>query len=255
MKKFLKGAAAVVAVLALIWVIGRYGWRLGGFRFCMGSGIESISVADASVEIKGFYPGSFPKGYVGCVTKQEGSTLWLGVRYDPVFGVFETGNFAVTVPLQEPVDAIYLAGGENAILIWDRNTDPMEMTEGFFLSREFTVQIVNQTTDAVTGLGIAWMLGDTVFNSSGMENGTFLEPNSVISFVLGKEELPEHANLESFGFRFDVMGADGEWAPAAEEHFPLELGKDRMYELTGTDGSYVLTRVVDESGTSQENAS
>ena len=32
--------------LVLIFLIGRYGWKLGGFRACESAGIESVAVTD-----------------------------------------------------------------------------------------------------------------------------------------------------------------------------------------------------------------
>lgn len=129
LKGILKGISIGLAVLALVWMMGRYGWRLMGFRFCGGSGIDCIAVSDAQVEISGFYPGSFPSGCVGCISRVEDGVLYLGVRYDPVFGVFETGRFETVIPVNEEIREIYLRTAADDYLLWDRAADPMESSD------------------------------------------------------------------------------------------------------------------------------
>ncbi len=118
MKKFLKILAGIAIVLLLIWVGGRYGWKLMGFRACGGSGIESVVVEENRVEIVGFYPGSFPEGCVGYTWSQEGDVLYFGVRYDPIFGVFETGSFRAEIPVEGEVHTVYLKTGTDVYPIW-----------------------------------------------------------------------------------------------------------------------------------------
>ena len=118
MKKVCAVLGGIAAVLALVWLCGRYGWRLFGFAACDGSGIELVTVTEDSVTVKGFDPGSFPAGCVGVVTKQEGDVFYLGVRYDAVFGFFETGSFSVTVPIEAPVSEVILCAGDNRYPIW-----------------------------------------------------------------------------------------------------------------------------------------
>lgn len=131
-KKVLTALAVIVVWLVLIFLAGRYGWRLFGFRLCGGSGIEEITVTAENAEIKGFYAGSFPRGCVGTVTKQNGGTLYLGVRYSGLFGFFERGQFDITVPLKEPITEIILKTGNDEYPIWNAADDPARMTEGFF---------------------------------------------------------------------------------------------------------------------------
>ena len=118
-KKVLIALLVIAAWIVLIFCAGRWGWRLFGFRLCGGSGIEEITVTAETAEIRGFYAGSFPCGCVGTVTKQKGGTLYLGVRYSGVFGIFETGRFDVTVPLKEPITEIILKTGNGEYPIWN----------------------------------------------------------------------------------------------------------------------------------------
>ena len=132
MKKAFRIVLILIVALALIWVAGRYGWKLAGFRLCDGSGISHITVAEEQVTIEGFDPGSFPRGCVGYISRQEGDTLYLGVRYSGLFGFFETGNFQATIPVQGQINEIILCTGNGRYPIWDRSTDPIDMNQGFF---------------------------------------------------------------------------------------------------------------------------
>ena len=62
-KRTLSVLAILAVILLAIFLAGRYGWKLGGFRACQGAGITSVEVSEDSVHIKGFYPGSFPEGF------------------------------------------------------------------------------------------------------------------------------------------------------------------------------------------------
>ena len=68
---------AVILVLSAIFLIGRYGWKLGGFRSCESAGVAQIQVEEDHIRILGFYPGSFPQGFLGYYAEQEGSTLYV----------------------------------------------------------------------------------------------------------------------------------------------------------------------------------
>lgn len=44
----------VAALLVAVFMIGRYGWKLGGFNACETAGIEQINVEEDHVRIRGF---------------------------------------------------------------------------------------------------------------------------------------------------------------------------------------------------------
>ena len=77
--KTLKKALAVLLVTAVallaVFLAGRYGWKLGGFRACQGAGITSLEVHEKSVHMTGFYPGSFPEGFCGYYAKEQDGKL------------------------------------------------------------------------------------------------------------------------------------------------------------------------------------
>ena len=68
--KFIKTVIITLLVMAIlftgIFMAGRYGWKVFGFRACEEAAITSVDVSESAVTIKGFYPGSFPEGFCGC---------------------------------------------------------------------------------------------------------------------------------------------------------------------------------------------
>ena len=107
MYKTIKKVLLVLVVLVLvIFLAGRYGWKLGGFGACQGAGITSVEVSENAVHITGFYPGSFPEGFCGCYSKEQDGKLYVGFRFSAVFGFFETGNFDITIPTKGDIKEI-----------------------------------------------------------------------------------------------------------------------------------------------------
>ena len=121
--KTLKKALAVLLVTAVallaVFLAGRYGWKLGGFRACQGAGITSLEVHEKSVYITGFYPGSFPEGFCGYYAKEQDGKLYVGFRFSAVFGFFETGNFDVTIPVKGEIDEVILKTRMNETSVWN----------------------------------------------------------------------------------------------------------------------------------------
>ena len=123
---------AVILVLSAIFLIGRYGWKLGGFRSCESAGVAQIQVEEDHIRILGFYPGSFPPGFLGYYAEQEGSTLYVGFKFSSLFGLFETGDFDITIPTKGTVTHIVVKSGQQEITVWPKEetlTDEAEVTE------------------------------------------------------------------------------------------------------------------------------
>lgn len=123
---------AVILVLSAIFLIGRYGWKLGGFRSCESAGVAQIQVEEDHIRILGFYPGSFPQGFLGYYAEQEGSTLYVGFKFSGLFGLFETGDFDITIPTKGTVTHIVVKSGQQEITVWPKEetlTDEAEVTE------------------------------------------------------------------------------------------------------------------------------
>lgn len=118
MKKAWKIAAWVVLVLALIWVFGRYGWKLFGFYACQTAGISCVEVADDQVRITGCAPGTFPGGFLGYHSAEEDGTLYVGFRHSDLFGIFEVSDFDIVIPVQGEIKAVVMKSRSNEYIIW-----------------------------------------------------------------------------------------------------------------------------------------
>lgn len=110
--------AISLVVLLLVYLTGRYGWKLLGFRACQGAGISSVEVSDQAVQITGFYPGSFPEGFCGCISRGQNGTLYVGFRFSAVFGSLVTGDFTVTIPVKGEIKQVILKTGTEETTIW-----------------------------------------------------------------------------------------------------------------------------------------
>lgn len=122
MKKVLLTILIVLLSLAItltaVFLIGRFGWKLGGFRFCGGAGIQQVTVEEGQVRICGHYPGFFGKGFLGYHTEQIDSTLYVGFKFSGLFGIFENGEFDITIPTEGTVEQIVVKTGRYENPIW-----------------------------------------------------------------------------------------------------------------------------------------
>ena len=117
-RKIIIGLLTAAILLMTVFLAGRYGWKTLGFRACQGAGIESVSVSDHAVEIKGFYPGSFPEGFCGYYAEEQDGTLYVGFRFSAVFGFFETGDFDITIPTKSEIREVVLKTKAMETSIW-----------------------------------------------------------------------------------------------------------------------------------------
>ena len=123
LKRVLTVLLTVAVILAAIFLAGRYGWKLGGFRACQGAGISSVEVSDTAVHITGFYPGSFPAGFCGYYARACNGTLYVGFRFSAVFGFFETGDFDITIPVKEEIHEVIVKTRMNEQSVWKDQAD------------------------------------------------------------------------------------------------------------------------------------
>lgn len=119
-KRMILALITLVFVIVLIFMTGRYGWKLFGFSACESAGIEQVNVEEDHVRIRGFYPGSFPQGFLGYHAKQADSTLYVGFRFSGLFGIFETGDFDITVPTNGTVTQVVIKTRDSEYPIWSR---------------------------------------------------------------------------------------------------------------------------------------
>ena len=113
----------VAALLVAVFMIGRYGWKLGGFNACETAGIEQINVEEDHVRIRGFYPGSFPRGFLGYHAEQVDHTLYVGFKFSALFGIFETGDFDITIPTKGTVTQVVVKSGEHEYTVWPQKDE------------------------------------------------------------------------------------------------------------------------------------
>lgn len=124
--KIIVSLGIVFAVLLAVFLFGRYGWRLGGFDACESAGIETVEVTDGAVRISGFYPGSFPQGFLGCYAEETDGRLYVGFKFSGLFGSLETGDFAVKIPVKGEIKEVILKTGTEETLIWPCDPEPPE---------------------------------------------------------------------------------------------------------------------------------
>lgn len=123
MKKTLTVLIVIAVILAAIFIVGRYGWKLGGFRACQGAGINLVEVSERAVHIIGFYPGSFPEGFLGYYAKEQDGKLYVGFRFSAVFGFFETGDFDITIPVKGEINEVIMKTNMMETSVWNIHND------------------------------------------------------------------------------------------------------------------------------------
>ena len=102
LKRSLTVVLAVAAVLAAVFLAGRYGWKLSGFRACQGAGIDCVEVDEKAVHITGFYPGSFPEGFCGYYAQEQDGSGRTNCIITAKFQLAQTG-----APGISPVQAAF----------------------------------------------------------------------------------------------------------------------------------------------------
>lgn len=81
------------------------------FKACESAGIEKVTIKEDQVHIRGLYPGSFPQGFLGYHAGQVDDTLYVGFQFSGLFGIFETGDFDITIPTQGTVGQVVVKCG------------------------------------------------------------------------------------------------------------------------------------------------
>ena len=118
MKRLGKGLLYLILILVMTWCMGRYGWKFLGFYVTESAEIESVDVMADQVVIKGNSPSFIPDGFTGYVVKEEGSKLYVGYNFSPVFGFFEKGAFEISIPVKNEITEVYTKTKHDEILIW-----------------------------------------------------------------------------------------------------------------------------------------
>ena len=124
LKRIISIFLILLLILAAIFALGRYGWKLLGFQVCEEAGIESVEVGSSTVKIKWFSPGSFPEGFCGYYAEEQDGRLYVGFAFSAVFGFFETGDFDVAIPVEGEIQEVILKTKQTETSIW--TADPGE---------------------------------------------------------------------------------------------------------------------------------
>lgn len=128
-KKAMTTLAVVVVFLLVVFLAGRYGWKLGGFSACQSAGIESVEVSENTVHMTGFYPGFFPEGFCGYYAKEQDGKLYVGFRFSAIFGLFETGNFDIKIPVKGDIKEVILKTSMSETSVWNAETGAIFRSE------------------------------------------------------------------------------------------------------------------------------
>ncbi|MCI7130212.1 MAG: hypothetical protein MSA09_06600 [Lachnospiraceae bacterium] len=229
MKRFVKVIMVIVAVLFILFLSGRFGWKLGGFGACQDAGIDSVEVSDHAVRMTGFYPRSFPEGFCGYYAKEKEGKLYVGFRFSAVFGIFESGNFDIMIPVKESIEEVIVKTRMGERPVWNAYNGFISRSEpyGVFVKLE---------------PGNAWSvsmryedLNNKMINTyyTACESGDHLFMNNDIIYVAKETEAP-------VPFILTVYTEDD--TVVAYEEFNFDTGTEKMYLTVTEDG-----RIVEES--------
>ena len=193
LKKILIILLCIAALLITVFLTGRYGWKLGGFNACESAGIEQVNVEEDHVRIRGFYPGSFPTGFLGYHAEQVDHTLYVGFKFSALFGIFETGDFDITIPVKGEIREVIIKTKNYEYPVWpefgstvDLPTDPEtgDFEDGLYVMLERSdVYSVNWHFESRSG-------GITNADHSAMNTGEYLYLDNDIQWAAGNLERP-----------------------------------------------------------------
>jgi len=108
----------LAVVLMIVFLAGRYGWKMFGFRACESADIETVEVTPDGVRITGCDPSLVPDGFLGWHAEEKAGKLYVGFRFDGLFGFFETGRFDITIPTDGEIREVYIRTSRDEYRIW-----------------------------------------------------------------------------------------------------------------------------------------
>ena len=229
MKKFVKVIMVIVAVLLTIFLMGRFGWKLGGFQACQDAGIDIVEVSEHAVRMTGFYPGSFPEGFCGYYAKEQDGKLYVGFRFSAIFGIFERGDFEITIPVKENIDEVIVKTRMGERSVWNAYT-------GFISQSEpYGVFVKLEPSDAWSVSMRYENMNNKMVNTyyTACESGEYLFMNNDIIYVAKETEAPVPFTLTVYAEDDSVV---------ASQEFCFDTGVEKMFLTVTEDG-----RIVEES--------
>ncbi|MDD6800091.1 MAG: hypothetical protein PUE85_06725 [Firmicutes bacterium] len=226
LKKIVIVLLATAAILTAVFLAGRYGWKLGGFRACQSAGISSVEVNEQSVYITGFCPGLFPKGFCGYYAEEKDGKLYVGFRFSAVFGFFETGDFIVTIPVKGKISEVVVKTKMNEYSIWNAQTGPS------FPSERYGVYVKQESKDeysvTMSYTGLSGEASST--DCTAMDSGEYCFMDNDIMIASKEANAP-------VPFTITVKDADGN--VTASKVFSFDAGMEKMYLTVTADGRIV----------------
>ena len=223
LKKILIVCLTIIVILAAIFLAGRYGWKLCGFRACQGAGITSVEVDGKAVHITGFYPGSFPEGFCGYYAREQDRKLYVGFRFSAVFGFFETGDFDITIPVQGMIDEVVLKTRMDEMMIWNAQSGAISQTEqyGVYVKLEGKdVYSVSMSYNGSSG-------GVSCADGSALESGAYIFVDTDIMIVSKEADAP---------VPFTITVKDAYGTAVASGEFSFDANQEKMYLTVTADG-------------------
>lgn len=213
----------IAVILTAIFLAGRYGWKLGGFRACQGAGITSVEVSGTVVHMTGFYPGSFPEGFCGYYAKEQDGKLYVGFRFSAVFGFFETGDFDITVPIKGEINEVIIKTRMNENPVWNAQTGALFQTERYGVYVMLERNDVYSLSMSYDGFGG----GVSCADSTVMDSGEYFFMDNDIMMASKEADAP-------VPFTITVDDADGTVVASGE--FSFDANMEKMYLTVTADG-------------------
>lgn len=223
--KIMTALVVLAAVLLAVFLMGRYGWKLGGFRACQSAGISSVEVHEHQVRLTGFYPGSFPEGFCGYYAKEQSGTLYVGFRFSAVFGIFETGDFDITIPVKGEIHKVMLKTRMNESPIWNAEDGAVPQSERYGV-------YVKLETHEVCSLSMSYA-GES--HDAAAESGEYLFLENDIAFVSKDAGTP-------IPFTLTAAKEDGSVFASGAFSYDYRAAAEKMYLTVTADG-----RILDDT--------
>lgn len=228
-KKILRVLAVLAVLLSAIFCVGRYGWKLSGFRACQSAGITSVAVEEDTVHLTGFYPGSFPEGFCGYYSEERDGTLYVGFRFSAVFGFFERGDFDITIPVHGDIKEVVLKTRMNETPVWDAKNGFISQSERYGVFVKLEREDVYYISMSYEGSGGGMCNAD----STALESGEYFYMDNDIMIASKEADAP---------VPFTVTAEDPEGTILAEGEFSFDANVQTMDLIVTGDG-----RIVEET--------
>jgi hypothetical protein len=125
-KKLVFIVSIISVILITLYYIPRYGWKLYGFKYCSNpsmifvSGI-TINSNEKFVKIFG-NTSSSSVAYVGTIHKLDGSILYIGIKYNSMFGFLKrNGDFDIKIIINtNDIEKIIIRGNQEDKTIYEK---------------------------------------------------------------------------------------------------------------------------------------